>query len=550
MIAVLATIIVAGIAFSALDGDHATPTGSDGQPDGSPGAADGAVFPSVATPVPDLAILGQPAPDRLIPIQAGWLRWLDPTSGQFVMEADPPEQGSVDLTFVDADGNAIQVCMPGPTVADTVRYDVGLCSPGRGQPRLAIALFETPLALLDREQDRAPVQLDATVSRDGKWLWLASAVRADESWLVEVRSIDIAGWYVRDTRELRRIPVTAAVAQPGSPGGWHVDPDAVVKPTIRASPSGTTLSVTLTATKPFEPDGGLLQQERITFPGSLDSPLAPIEIAFPFGAAGDLACDASRSAWATERHYVTLCQHGGPDGSTQPFVRIENPDDMTRDVAVGPVVPAGPGLFDDSSWLLDGERGILYRWAGRSGLTLSTLDIARRSGATIELAPDGGPPAGGIEPLPGGVTADRNLVWMQLATAGSPDAGLKLAGSGDGRYLYTTALIDPVFFPDAFIQEPRTLEWVLDTRSNVVVGRADAPAPIDQIALGPGGGPLLEMVTPGGYFGPGPASDWDAPLWFIDQLTGQPLEVIGHLHGPAGLSPWLLSPIVGTLAGF
>jgi len=551
-VAALALIVLAGLVFAALDGGSTAPSASDGRlgasPGGSPGRTALSTIPSFATPVPDLAILGQPAPSRLVPMHAGWLRWLDPTSGEYLMEADPPDAGSTYLDFVDAAGSAVEVCVPGPTVGDTVRYEVRLCSPGRGRAPLSIASFDAPLPFLDIEQDRAPFQLDATVSRDGTSLWLATALRAEASWIVEVRAIDIAGWSVRDTRELRRIPVGSAAPAGDAQGGWHVDPDAILKPTIRVTPSGGSLSLTLTATKPFEPDG-LLQQERLVFPGSLD-PGSPVEIAFPFGGSSDLACDPSRAGWATERHYVTLCSHGEPGGSTQPFVRIENPDDMTRDVAVGPSVPNVPGLFDDSSWLLDGDRGVLYRWAGRGGLTLSTLDVSRRSGATIELLPEGDTPAGGIELLPGGVKADGTVVWMQLSSAGSPEAGLKLAGTGDGRYLYVTALVDPANAPGFPFGPPRTLEWVIDTTTNVLVGRGDAPGPIDQIALGPGGGPLLELVTPGIYGGPEPTTDWDVPLWFVNHRNGEPLEVIGHLHGPGELQPWLLSPTVGTLAGF
>ena len=95
--------------------------------------------------------------------------------------------------------------------------------------------------------------------------------------------------------------------------------------------------------------------------------------------------------------------------------------------------------------------------------------------------------------------------------------------------------------------------WVVDGATLAPLARWDAPGPVDKIALGPGGGPLVELVTP--EVGPasasrGPVPDWVTPLWFVDEGSGLPLEIIGQLRGPGSVAPVLLAPVAGTFAGF
>ena len=547
----LVAIIASGFAFSILK-----PEGLDPAPSRT-GLAGGPVATSLGhapTPVAALAVLGQPAPRRPVPMMAGWLQWLDPLTGALMGDAAPPEAGATSLTFVDAAGEAVQVCVAPAQNGPDLTVEVHLCSflaSGHERDEIPIATFHTPLFFpaFDRSVGIVPLQLDATVSRDGRWLWLASAALVnDHTWAVEVRRVDLASDAVIATRTIREIPVREFGLQPPSAEGWLLESGWLLRPVIRASPDGAELSLTLTASDPTAVETGLLRQERVVIPSSLD-PNTAISVAFPSGGPSDLACDPTRASWATERHYLTLCSHQESDRSLQPFVRIESPDDMTRDVAVGTTIPESVAAFDDSSWLLNARTGRLYRWAPEA-LQLSSLDVATRAGTTVILAPAGLPPAGGIETPAGGVAADGQLDWTQLTPAGASAAGLQLAGSGDGRYLYATARPPRAGFGGRLVVPPRSVVWVIEAATNRLLGRGDAPAEIDQIALAPGGGPLLEMLTPTLQEGPGLVTDWVEPVWFVDQATGQTLEVAGQVRGPGTLPGTLLPPLVGRLAGF
>jgi hypothetical protein len=541
---------VAGFAFSILKPDALDP---EPRPTGLAGGPVDSALGQGPTPVPALAVLGQPAPTRPVPMIAGWLRWLDPRTGALMGDAEPPDVGAPSLTFVDTAGEAIQVCVPPAQYGPDLAVEVRLCpfrDHGTARDQITVATFHTPLFFpaFDRRVGIVPLQLDATISRDGKWLWLASAdLVNDHTWVVEVRRVDLANGAEIVTRRIREIPVREFGLQRPSPDGWIVESGWILRPVIRASPDGTKLSLTVTATDPTAATA-LLHQERVVFPSSLD-PLAAIEIAFPVDRPSDLACDPSRAGWAGQRQYLTLCSHRESDGSLQPFTRIESADEVTHDVSMGTAIPDSAASFDDSSWILNARTGRLYRWAPDT-LQLSTLDVVSRAGTTVILAPDIEPGAGGIETLPGGVTADGRLDWTQLAPAGSSAAGLQLAGSGDGRYLYVTARPTAAGVGGRPVVSPRSVVWVIEAATNRLLGRADAPAEIDQIALAPGGGPLLQMLTPVLRDGSGLTTDWAAPVWFVDPTSGKTLEVVGQVRGPGALPGALVEPLVGTLAGF
>lgn len=546
-------IVGSGIAFSVFESKVRPPDGAEAS----------ATLPSTAptdlpptpppTAIPGLAILDQPAPVVPVPMNAGWLRWLDPVNGTFSGAAEPPGPGDPALTFVDARGRAMQICVQETSDLPERSVQVLVCpydEHGNAAGLYGLATYLLPVTVVTDGSgaEHSAVQMDATISRDGTWLWLVSAVRTPTEWTVDLRRVDLTTRLVVGTRVLRRIPVGTAGIDAPSADGWLVDDRAVIEPVVRVSPGGSRASVTLTAIR-TSPRGSLLQQERLVLDAGL-TPASPVTEASPVGAASDLACESRRAAWASERHYLSLCQHLEPDGSVQPFVRIENPDDITRDVAIGPTESPLTGTADDSSWLLDAQRGVLYRWA-QGGPTLSTLDVSTRDGSTTVFDPEGVIDFGGIEIPAGGFGDGGQIPWTQLATAGGAGAGLELAGRSDGRYVYAAARFPlPGQVGPAPDFQPRSVVWVIDTARNAVVERWFALGPIDQIALAPGGGSLLELATPPQATGDGLASDWIAPLWFLDPVTSNPLEVIGQLRGPGNSPPALLSPFVGTLAGF
>ncbi len=193
-------------------------------------------------------------------------------------------------------------------------------------------------------------------------------------------------------------------------------------------------------------------------------------------------------------------------------------------------------MIRDASWLLDTRRGVLYRWSPVR-LTVSRLDVETRAGTTVVLDTQAGP--GGADwPTPG--VDDGLTAWSHLDQASDQSPGPQLAGSADGRVLYALGLADAP-------ASDRVLVWVLDAESLSVIDRWDPPGPVEQLALAPGGGPLIEISPP---TRPDPSLGWTTALWFVDQHTGDPLEVLGQLRGPGGAWPTLIQPSVQAFAGF
>ena len=547
VIAAIVMVIGAGIAFSIGGSEEARPSASPGSVVGtsSPRPSASRVTPTPA-PLPAFAILGSPPPTRPVPLGAGWLRWLDPVTGDLGGDAGPAGGGESTLTFVDSGGRAVQLCTSTEVDGASFTTDVNLCmfdERGTEVGRDRIATLTSVLLVVTTDAPALrPVQLDATVSRDGRWLWFVSAVRGAAAWTVDLWRVDLRTRTLDGSREARLIPITRSGRDLLTPDDWLVRPSTSIWPVVRASPNGSQLSVTLTAITALVSETGLIQQERLVLDSALD-PTSPIMVALPVRETSDLACSPSSAAFATERHYLSICRRPEANGDSTPFVRVESPDDMIRDVAVGPVIRAEDGMIRDSSWLLDAGRGILYRWSPVRR-TLTRLDVATRAGTTVILDPQPGP-AGADWPTQG--VEDGLMVWSHLDQATDQSPGPQLAGSADGRVLYALGLLDrPSFVAGS---PPRSMMWVLDAESLSVIDRWDPPGPVDQIALAPGGGPLIE-ISPPMPGSPDSPLEFTTALWFVDQTTGDPLEVLGQLPGPGGAWPILIQPSVQALAGF
>ncbi len=559
MIAVLVAAIGLGVVLAALRNGQTSlaPLLGDLSPTSRPADTEPTEPIAVPSPVPRVGILGSPLPERPVPLIAGWLRWLDPRNGALVGDAQPmdpasPDLASPDLAFADASGDVVQLCGSTMQIAGRLIVSLDVCAyDGDGRQRTRFPVLDLRPESLPITNDlpvSAPFALDATISRDGQWLWIATSVHVSGGWEVTVHRVDIAERATAGSRTLRMIP--DATAAPGFPsaGGWLVADTSTVRPVVRASPDGARLSVTMTELRAPGAPVGLLQQERVEFDASLE-PSTPIDVAFPVGAASDVACDPSRAGWATDQHYLSLCWHAEPNGDIQPFVRIENPFDMTRDVAIGPLIPAADQTTDDSSWLLDVRRGVLHRWSYLHH-TLTTFEVETRAGTTLTFDFGGPPPTTGDWPVP--LPGSGSLAWSSLDGGTVPGwSALRLAGSADGTVLYALGLVPRA--GDGLIRLGSTV-WVIDARTGRQVGRWDTPGPVDQLALAPGGGPLVELVTPRvpqsrPQLGV-PVVDWTTQVWFVDQRTGVPLEVLGEVRGPGYAVPVLLNPSVAGLAGF
>ena len=540
----LVLLALVGIGGAAIAFAVAGPTAVG--PSSSPGNAVQGSKPPLGSPglgptaIPAFAILGDPAPTRAIPLDAGWLRWLDPTSGTLIGGAEPNEDGA-QLAFTDTAGRAVQICTTTTPVGQGLVTAVDLCAfDNRGT--LASKTPIASLLVVGSVATATPILIDATVSRDGGWCWLVAAVRSPDAWSVTIYRVDLQNRESVAAREIRRIPVDSGGGGVPTAAGWLVGQNAEIQPVIRASPDGSKFSVTMTETDATRRLGVLAKQERVVMDAALP-PGSPIDVRFPVGGGRDLACDPTRAAWATDQLYFSICSQPLENGDTHPFVRIENPGEIPRDVTVGLSVHAGGLAADESSWLLDARRGVLFRWSSVS-LTLSSLDVATDAGATVSIDPGlqiglGGAPWP-ITGFPAGP-----LVWAQLA---QPDAGTpsRLVGSSDGSALYALGLVR-----DAGSVARRSVIWPIDAVGLSPLGRWDAPGSVDQLSLGPAGGELIELISPPGRApGSGPISDWTTAAWFVDAHSGQPLEVAGRLRGSWVFPPALLPASADALAGF
>ena len=553
-------LIVAAVGFSALvaavtnHGTDVSPSFASASP--SPHLTDSLASGPVPTDLPRLGFFGSPLPVRPVPFDAGRLQWMDPVTGMIGGQADPADLG-VDRTFVDADGRAMSLCFTDQDEDAIRRTIVRLCAyddHGLAMPDVPIvAEFLSPNALDPSHVlgGQRTLEFDATVSRDGHWLWMVSAARTTALWEVTATRVDLVTRRVDGHLVLREIPVDGPSSSAPASAGWVVGPDSTILPVVRATPDGLRLSVTLTAVPAVRSESAFFfGRERIVLDSTLD-PDVPVDVAFPFGGASDQACDAKYGAWATDEHYLTICSHRESTGGIQPFVRIENPGDMTRDVAIGPSIgptdggptPVGAG----SAWLLDASRGVLYQWVP-ARQTLSMFDIATRAGTSISIDPQ---PVLTSGAWPVQTPARDTEAWSPLATLPDAASDGRLIGRQDGRVVYLLSPGAPI--QGTHSEGPASI-WAVDARTLAVLAHWDAPAPADQMVLAPGDETLVMLATPRALpvapVGPGPVADWIAAAWFVDARSGAPLEVLGQIHGPGFSTLTLFQPSVASFAGF
>ena len=563
-------LIAAAIGFSALvaavtnHGTDVSPSFASASP--SPHLTDSLASGPVPTDLPRLGFFGSPLPVRPVPFDAGRLQWMDPVTGMIGGQADPADLG-VDRTFVDADGRAMSLCFTDQDEDAIRRTIVRLCAYDdhglamRDVP--IVAEFLSPNALDPSHvlSGQRTLEFDATVSRDGHWLWMVSAARTTDLWEVTATRVDLVTRRVDGHRVLREIPVSGPNSSaPASDGpsssapasaGWVVGPDSTILPVVRATPDGLRLSVTLTAVPAVRSESAFFfGRERIVLDSTLD-PDVPVDVAFPFGGASDQACDAKYGAWATDEHYLTICSHRESTGGIQPFVRIENPGDMTRDVAIGPAIGPTDGgptpVSAGSAWLLDASRGVLFQWVP-ARLTLSLFDIATRAGTSLLIDAQ---PVLTSGAWPAQSPARDTEAWSPLATLPDAASDGRLIGRQDGRVVYLLSPGAPI--KGTHSEGPASI-WAVDARTLAVLAHWDAPAPADQMVLAPGDETLVMLATPRALpvapVGPGPVADWIAAAWFVDARSGAPLEVLGQIHGPGFSTLTLFQPSVASFAGF
>ena len=493
---------------------------------------------AVASPLPDVAILQPPATTRLVPVSAGGQRWLDPASGAMSGDAYTSPRGSM---FVDSLGHGLCVCLeiPWSDGAQVTRVTLRRYSPA-GEEVGRATLYE--LQAVDRRVQGPTIQVDAAISPDGAHLWIAHTVLGETAWEIGIDRIDLATMAVDAARVVDSIPVPASADDGviGTPGGWATHARSDAWATIRVSPDGSRVAVLESVfTDPdLGPDVLPFQQQRLVVEGKLgeDAP----EVAVRAHDASSDACDSELFGWATDRHFVTICNRPEGDG-VQPYVRIEDPADPTREVAVGP--PVGT---PDTEWLLDSRQGVLYRWSTLAHV-FSRLDVTSGTMATLTLdqAPAG---VGDVGIWPAG-GARNGSPWAPLA---GPDVFVRpprMVGSEDGTLIYALGYRS---VPDALRDDriASTGVWVFDTSRTELVARWAPTALYGEIGYAPGWERLMTLALPG-VDGEGGQADWRTSLRFHDARTGAVTELLGDVQETSGFVPAILAPNApGGIAGF
>ena len=387
-----------------------------------------------------------------------------------------------------------------------------------------------------------PVQVDAAISPDGAHLWIAHAVLGEAAWEIGIDRIDLATMSVDAARVVDSIPVPASADDGviGTPGGWVMHANSRVRVTIRVSPDGSRLAVLESVLTDLDlgPDGLPFQQGRLVVESKLGAD-APVVAVSAHDAFSD-ACDSELSGWATDRHFVTICNR--PEGNgVQPFVRIEDTGDQTREVTVGPSVGT-----NDSEWLLDSRQGVLYRWSTLAHV-FSRLDVS--SGTMATLALEGARMGvGDVGIWPAGRARDGSP-WAPLT---GPDVFVRpprMVGSEDGTLIYALGYRS---VPDALRDDriASTGIWVLDAARTELVAHWAPTALYHEIGYAPGWERLITLALPG-VDGDGGQADWRTSLRFHDARTGSVTELLGDVQETSGFVPAILAPNApGGIAGF
>lgn len=492
---------------------------------------------TIATALPDVSVLRPPGPDRLLPVYAGGLRWLDPRTG--LMSGDPYTAARTGL-FVDMEGHGLCVCLEIPWSQDQIVTRVTLRRySAAGEEIGRVTLDE--LVSVKRGVSGDAIQVDAAIAPDGRHLWIVHAVRAAQSWEIGLDRVDLATLEVEASLALDAIPAPrlddSAVID--SPAGWITRRESAVRASLRVSPDGSKLAVLVSVRSDPRAGPRVPPYQEARFDVGSDLEEATVATAVPVHDASEDRCDAELSGWATNRHFVTICSRPEGEG-IQPFVRIENPGDMTRDLAVGPPVGAR-----DTEWLLDARSGVLHRWSSLAHV-FTRLEVSTRAMTTLAIdRTRAGTGDLGTWPAPNGGGAP----WAPLTGADLLFRPVRLAGSADGTVIYALGFrsVADNIRDDGIAS---TGIWVFDAGRTELIAHWAPEALYDQIGFMPGWEQLVTLGRPGSDADGGQA-DWSTSLRFHDPRNGEVVEVLGDVSEPSGFVPAILAPNVPRgIAGF
>jgi hypothetical protein len=364
-----------------------------------------------------------------------------------------------------------------------------------------------------------PLQVALEPSQDGRFAYLARAVRAATGWQVSLDVIDLASATVSDSVDL--IPV---------PQLDRSEVVAVDRPTLRVAPDGRH-AVLLSGIQRRAVSGAVESEPRAWIIG-LDGPsIGPVVVADGIaGWIGDEMGGGSIEActwiaFASPTIVAKSCRYPTGDVGATPL-ELRRYDLAGRDLGAVLVDGEQP---DPAQVLLDVTGGLVYGW-----------DPVRHSLLAADLIAGGwrsARPPSDDRDLPGAVILNgarppsgARTTWSGGRSATDPAPARTLVGSPDGRVLFAIGA-GP---------EPGTSSgiWVFDARTLRLLERWPALASYESLTLLEDGRWLAALGRPGVTATGGPA-DWGTSVTIHDTVTGRPVVRLGDLGTDDAVAfPW------------
>jgi len=462
----------------------------------------------------DVAAAGGLTP---IPVYSGGLRWLDPRAGSI---SGPAFSGARGWIFAGSDGGAWCVCYDAPwsSTGTIERTTISHYDPTGEQ----LSRTTVDEAKSDQKSSDA-IERDAARSADGRYLYVAAAIRDVAGWTVQLDQVDLIGTpRLLDAIELGRI-------------GLSAEGTTLFEPVVRVAPDGRTVRVAV----PFLDRAALgqtvwpresvwLVRPSFGLPSETGgAAISQIEDRIPV-----VQPDCQAQAWVSADVYARLCEQTASDRHI-PIAMLDRLDGTWASVQVGD--PVGT---NDLEWLVDGSTGVVYRWSPFSHV-LARLDVATgevTQRVDLGLAPAAAQPDTAV-PTP----RSGRAAWQPIVSAESA-ATARLTGSIDGSLLYAigaTGSIDGAG-PSGPLYASTGI-FVFDAASLGLVAHWPAAAMYDQIGVSPDGRDVLAVGLEG-MTQDGRIADWPATLTIHDAADGHPIEQLSQLGGDEGFFVDLLAP--------
>ena len=367
-----------------------------------------------------------------------------------------------------------------------------------------------------------PLQVALEPSPDGRFAYLARAVRAATGWQVSLDVIDLASATITDTVDL--IPV---------PQMDRSEVVAVARPTLRIAPDGRH-AVMLSGIQRQAASGSVTSARRawiIALDGpSIGPVVAADEIAGQIGDGSAGAC--SWIAFASPTIVAKGCRNPTGDQGATPL-ELRRYDLAGRDLGAVLVDGEQP---DPAQVLLDVTGGRVYGWdPDRHSLFAADLITGGWRSAhppSDDRAVPGAVILNGARPPSG-----ARMTWSDGRSATDPALARTLVGSPDGRLLFAAGA-----GPDPGSSSGI---WVFDTHTLRLLERWPALASYESLALFEDGHWLAAVGRPRLTATGGPAA-WGTSVTVHDTVTGRPVLRIGDLGTEAVFAfPWS-GPVAAT----